>query len=75
MAEMLVAYRLITPIMLTYLFLNCLNGQTTEKYLSMVRETVMYTLAVRLVCNIEHGYPLTSGHDLVWVGWGCGNWR
>ena len=31
------------------LFLICLKGQTTEKYLSMVKEMVRYTLAVRLV--------------------------
>ena len=30
-----------------------MKGQTTEKYLSMVREMVMYTLAVMLVRNRE----------------------
>jgi hypothetical protein len=38
---------------ISYLFLKCLKGQTTEKYLSMVREMVMYTLAVMLVWNRE----------------------
>ena len=37
----------------SYLFLNCLKVQTTEKYLSKVREMVMYTLAVMLVWNRE----------------------
>ena len=36
------------------LFLKCLKGKTTEKYLSMVREMVMYTLAVMLVWNRGH---------------------
>ena len=30
-----------------------MKGQTTEKYLSMAKEMVMYTLAVRLVWNME----------------------
>ena len=39
---------------LTYFFLNCMKGQTTEKYLSMVRDRVIYTLAVMLVLNMQH---------------------
>ena len=34
---------------LIQVFLICLKGQTTEKYLSMVKDIVRYTLAVRLV--------------------------